>query len=227
MVKIRYLGHACFTISDRDKTVLIDPFLSNNPLAAQKPDSVKTDLILVTHGHFDHSGDAVTISSRTSAPIYTTFELASRLEALGAKIVGGNHGGSNDFGFAKVKICWAVHSSSFGERLDYAGNPCSFVIDIGGKSIYHAGDPDLFGDMKIIGERHKLDVALLPIGGFFTMDEDDATVAVEYLKPKFVIPMHYNTWPQIKADPLSFKRKVESKTNTKCVVLKPGEEFEV
>ncbi|MEM0271309.1 MAG: metal-dependent hydrolase [Thermoprotei archaeon] len=227
MVKIRYLGHACFTISDRDKTVLIDPFLSNNPLAAQKPDSVKTDLILVTHGHFDHSGDAVTISSRTSAPIYTTFELASRLEALGAKIVGGNHGGSNDFGFAKVKICWAVHSSSFGERLDYAGNPCSFVIDIGGKSIYHAGDTDLFGDMKIIGERHKLDVALLPIGGFFTMDEDDATVAVEYLKPKFVIPMHYNTWPQIKADPLSFKRKVESKTNTKCVVLKPGEEFEV
>ncbi len=227
MVKIRYLGHACFTVSDQGKTVIIDPFLSNNPLAAEKPEAVKADLILVTHGHFDHSGDAAIISSKTGAPVYTTFELASRLEALGAKIVGGNHGGTNDFGFTKVRICWAAHSSSFGEKLEYAGNPCGFVLNMGGKSIYHSGDTDLFGDMRLIGERHKLDVALLPIGGFFTMDADDALVAVEYLKPKFVIPMNYNTWPQIKADPASFKNKVESKTSTKCVILKPGEEFTI
>jgi len=227
MVKIRYLGHACFTISEGGKTIIVDPFITNNPLAPVKLDQIKADLVLVTHGHFDHAGDAVEISKKNGAAVYTTFELGSRLQALGAKVVGGNHGGTNDFGFAKVKICWAVHSSSFGEKLEYAGNPCSFVITIGGKNIYHAGDTALFGDMKLIGERQKLDLALVPIGGFFTMDYEEAAIAVEYLKPRFVVPMHYNTWPQISADPMAFKSKVESSTNTKCVILKPNEELEL
>lgn len=227
MVKVRYLGHACFTVSHADKTIIIDPFITGNPVSPIKVDQVRADLVLVTHGHFDHAGDAAAISKRTGAPIYTTFELSERFRAAGANVVGGNHGGTNDFGFAKVKIVWAAHSSSFGEKLEYAGNPCGFVVSVGGKTIYHAGDTDLFGDMKIIGERQKLDLALLPIGGFFTMDAEDAAVAVEYLKPRFVIPMHYNTWPQISADPEAFKRKVESKTATKCVVLRPNEEFEL
>jgi L-ascorbate metabolism protein UlaG (beta-lactamase superfamily) len=227
MAKIQYLGHACFIVSDKDKTLIIDPFLSNNPKAAKQPEQVKPDLILVTHGHFDHSGDAITISRTTGAPVYTTFELSTRLQAQGANVVGGNHGGTKDFGFAKVKICWASHSSSFGEKFEYAGNPCGFVITISGKTIYHAGDTDLFGDMKLIGERHNLDLALIPIGGFFTMDADDATVAVEYLKPKYVIPMHYNTWPQIEADPEYFKKKVEQRTSSKCIILSPGETFEI
>lgn len=227
MVRVRYLGHACFTLSDSGKTIIIDPFITNNPVSPVKVDQIKADLILVTHGHFDHVGDAATISARTGAPVFTTFELGSRLQSLGAKVVGGNHGGTNDFGFAKVKIVWAAHSSSFGEKLEYAGNPCGFVVTISGKTIYHAGDTALFGDMKLIGERQKLDLALLPIGGFFTMDAEDAVTAVEYLRPRFVIPMHYNTWPQISADPVAFKNKVESKSATKCIVLKPGEEFEL
>ncbi|PSN94550.1 metal-dependent hydrolase, partial [Candidatus Marsarchaeota G1 archaeon OSP_B] len=122
---------------------------------------------------------------------------------------------------------WAVHSSSYGESLNVAGNPCGFVIKMGGKNIYHAGDTDVFYDMKLIGERNNLDVALLPIGGFYTMDSHDAIYAVEYLQPKIVIPMHYNTFPIIKADAMEFKKNVETKTKAKCIILKPGEFLEL
>ncbi|PSN83147.1 metal-dependent hydrolase [Candidatus Marsarchaeota G2 archaeon ECH_B_SAG-F08] len=226
-MKIRYLGHACFTLEDQSKTIIIDPFLTGNPVAAEKSDSIKADLILVTHGHSDHLGDALFLSKKLGTPIFTTYELSVRLEKDGAKAVGGNHGGTYDFGFAKVKITWAVHSSSYGESLNVAGNPCGFVIKMGGKNIYHAGDTDVFYDMKLIGERNNLDVALLPIGGFYTMDSHDAIYAVEYLQPKIVIPMHYNTFPIIKADAMEFKKNVETKTKAKCIILKPGEFLEL
>ncbi|MEM3856919.1 MAG: metal-dependent hydrolase [Thermoprotei archaeon] len=226
MVKLKFLGHACFQLSHSGKSVLFDPFLKGNPKAAAGPDRVPADLILVSHGHSDHLGDAVEISKRTGAPVFTTFELGVKLQMQGANVVAGNHGGSHDFGFAQAKITWAVHSSSFGEHLEEAGNPCGFVLKAGGIAVYHAGDTDVFGDMSLIGEEG-VDVALLPIGGFFTMDARGAVRAVKMLKPKKVVPMHYNTFPPITADPQLFKKMVEEETSAKCVLMEPGQETEL
>lgn len=227
MVKVSYLGHACFLLENAGKAIIVDPFLTGNPVATMKPEDVKADLILVTHGHGDHLGDAVVLSKRLGVPVYTTFELSLKLETDGAKTVGGNHGGTHDFGFARVTTTWAVHSSSYGDKLDAAGNPCGFVIRFGGKTFYHAGDTDVFYDMKTIGDRFSPDVAMLPIGGFYTMDTEGALLALDYLRPKKVIPMHYNTFPVIKADPFYFKKQAESRTGVSCLIMRPGDTAEV
>lgn len=204
---------------------MIDPFLTGNPLAATTAEKLSPNLILVTHGHGDHIGDAVAISKRTGAPIVAVYETAARCGQAGGKVIGAHYGGTVGFDFAKVKLVPAWHSSSFGEDLAYAGNPCGFVVQFPDGNIYHAGDTTVFGDMKLIGEVTPINVALLPIGGHYTMGIDDAVKAVELLRPNVTIPMHYNTLPEIKQDPQEFKSKVESKLNLKVVVLKPGEEY--
>lgn len=226
MTKVTYLGHSCFSLEGNGATVLIDPFLSYNPLAATTPDKLNPNLILVTHGHGDHVGDAVAISKRTGAPIVAVFETAGRCAQAGASIVGANHGGTVKFDFGKVKVVPAWHTSSFGDEMAYAGNPCGFVIQFPDATIYHTGDTALFGDMKLIAEITPVNIALLPIGGHYTMGIDDAVKAVELISPNVAIPMHYNTLPEITVDPTEFKEKVESKLKIKAVVLKPGETYE-
>ncbi|MCL5266358.1 MAG: metal-dependent hydrolase [Chloroflexi bacterium] len=225
MTKITYLGHSCFKIEREGAQIVTDPFLTYNPLAAAKPDQLSPNLILVSHAHGDHMGDAASISQRTGAPVLAIFETAGRAAQAGAKTVGAGYGGTVSFDFGKVKLVPAWHSSSFGDEFQYAGNPCGFVIMFPDITIYDAGDTTVFGDMKLIAEVTPIDIALLPIGGHYTMGVDDAVKAVELLKPKVVIPMHYNTLPEIRQDPQEFKDKVESRLKTKVVILKPGESY--
>jgi L-ascorbate metabolism protein UlaG (beta-lactamase superfamily) len=226
MVVLKYLGHACVELSHAGKRIIIDPFLTGNPTAACAWDSVKADLILVTHGHSDHLGDAVQISKRNNCPIFTTYELSVQLQKQGADVIGGNHGGSRDFGFAWVKITWAAHSSSIGSDQLFGGNPCGFVIRMGDNYIYHAGDTAVFSDMGLIGESYPLDIAMLPVGGFYTMGVEDLSVALRLLKPRLLIPIHYNTFPAIQTDVRALNEAVEKGSESKCIILRPGETFE-
>jgi L-ascorbate metabolism protein UlaG (beta-lactamase superfamily) len=226
MAKITYLGHSCFLLEQGSGRILIDPFLTGNPLAAASPDHINPNLILVTHGHGDHSGDAVAISKRTGAPVMAVFETAGRCAQAGAKIIGAHYGGTVSFDFAKVKIVPAWHSSSFGSEMLYAGNPCGFVVQFPGVTIYHAGDTTVFGDMRLIAQVTPIDIALLPIGGHYTMGLDDAVLATELLDPEVVIPMHYDTMPEIKQDPVEFQRRVEANLISKVIILKPGASYE-
>lgn len=226
-MKITWLGHSAFLIEGRNR-IAIDPFLTGNPLAATTPDKVQCDLICVTHGHSDHVGDAVSIAKKNKAKILTMVELAGILEKSGCDVTGFNIGGSVKIGETTVTMTSATHSSGADEQgfEGAAGTPAGFVIE-SGNTVYHAGDTGLFGDMSLIGELYPIDVALLPIGGFYTMDVVQAAKAVELLRPKMAIPMHFNTWPPIKADPAAFKSLVEKKTKTLVKILKPGESLTV
>ncbi len=224
MVKLTYHGHACFTIDTDKHHLIIDPFISDNPLSEIKPDDVDVDTILVTHGHHDHLGDAIDISKRCNATIIAPFELVGYCQERGATGHPMHIGGSYNFPFGRVKLTIAHHGST--TDTGATGNPCGFLITTKGKTIYHAGDTGLFMDMKLIGEMNDIDVALLPIGGNFTMDIDDALKAVEFLKPKIAIPMHYNTFDVIKQDPQRFIDGLKSST-TKGVILGAGESLEL
>ena len=228
MPKITYLGHAGFVVEGKESTLVIDPFLDGNPLATAKPGDIKADYILVTHGHPDHLGDSIPIAKANNATIIAPFELATYCEGEGTKAHPMHIGGSFDFPFGRVKLTIAHHGSAVpGKKgMEYTGNPCGFLITIDGKKIYHAGDTGLFLDMKLIGEMDSIDVAILPVGGNFTMDVDDAVKAVEFLKPKLVIPMHYDTFDVIKADLGEFRRKVEA-LKRGVAVLGVGESADV
>ncbi len=208
--------------------MLIDPFFTGNSTAVVSPDKVDCDIICVTHGHGDHLGDAVQIARRTGAVVASILEMSNYLERTGVKAVGFNLGGTVRIRNTSITMVPAFHSSSIGAPgLEFsAAMPVGMVID-SGKTVYHAGDTCVFGDMKLIGEMYKPDVALLPIGGFFTMDPKQAAMAVKLLKPKIVVPMHYNTWPPIAQDPKEFAKLVQKSSKTKVVVLKPGECMEV
>ncbi|MBX6753791.1 metal-dependent hydrolase [Thermorudis peleae] len=223
-VTVRYLGHAAFVIEADGKQVVIDPFLTGNPLAAAKPEELSPVAILVTHAHNDHVGDAVAISKRTKAPIIATFELGSYLASQGAEAIPANHGGTVKFDGGSAKLVPAWHTSTYGDTFAAPGVPAGFVVRFGGKVLYFAGDTCLFGDMALIGEEG-LDLAVLPIGDHFTMGPADAVRAVKLLKPRVVIPCHYNTFPPIQQDPHAFKRDVEAQTEAVCVVLAPGEQY--
>jgi len=223
MVKVRFLGHAAFLI-EGSKKILIDPFLSGNPQAAVKPEEVEADLILITHAHGDHIGDAVEIAKRTGAKIVAMYDIANYISEQGnVEVIGMNYGPTEIDGVGIVQVP-AWHSSSDGKYS--IGNPCGYIVKLDGKTIYHAGDTFVFLDMGLFSELYgPIDLALLPIGGHFTMGPKEAAKAVELLKPKKVVPMHYNTWPPISADPEEFKKLVGDKAEV--VILKPGESLEL
>ncbi len=226
-MKIRWLGHSAFLI-EGSKKILVDPFITGNDKAPVKPDDVDCDIIAVTHGHGDHLGDAIFISKRKNVPIVAIYELAEYISSKGANAVGMNFGGTYEYEGVKLSMVPALHSAGITESnfTHSGGLPAGFVIEMDGKRVYHAGDTGLFGDMKLIGEIYHPDVALLPIGGLFTMDTKLATIAARWIKSKYVIPMHYNTWPPIEANPEEMREDLE-REGIKLVVLKPGEAFEL
>lgn len=227
MTKLTYLGHACFTIEDGKHKIIIDPFLSGNPLAKVSSKEITVDAVLVSHGHGDHLGDAVEIAKRCNAPIIAPYELADYCAKQGAPIHPMHIGGSRRFDWGDVKLTIAHHGSAVvGETVIYTGNPCGFVVKMSGKTVYHPGDTGLFMDMKLIGEMNQIDVALLPIGDNFTMGIADAIKAVEFLRPKVVVPMHFNTMEVIKQDPQQFVKGVQH-LPVKAVILNVGDKYEV
>ncbi|MEK3954261.1 metal-dependent hydrolase [Psychrobacillus sp. FSL K6-1464] len=212
-MEISYHGHSVVKIMTDTHTILIDPFITGNGQTDLDAAKEKVDVILVTHGHNDHLGDTVDLAKRNNATVIATFELANYVESFGINVHAMGIGGSYDFEFGTVKFTQAFHSSSFttedGEII-YGGMPAGVLFTSEGKTIYHAGDTALFGDMKLIGERNNIDVAFLPIGDNFTMGPEDAAYAVQLLKPQIVVPVHYNTFPPIKQDPQIFKNLVET-----------------
>jgi L-ascorbate metabolism protein UlaG (beta-lactamase superfamily) len=226
-MKIQWLGHSAFLLHGKDK-VLIDPFLTGNPKAAAKPEDVECDIICVTHGHIDHLGDAVEIARRTGAEVACIVEMSLYLEKCSVKATGFNIGGTVKLKDTKVSMVPAFHSSSIGAPgLEFsAAMPTGMVID-SGKVVYHAGDTSVFGDMKLVGEMYKPDIALLPIGGFYTMDPAQAALATKLIAPKTVIPMHYSTWPLIEQDPKEFEKLVRKQSKAKVRIMTPGETVEV
>ena len=225
---LTYLGHACFQIRTDSTEIIIDPFLRGNPKAVAKPADIQAPWILVTHGHSDHLGDAVEIATKNNATIISVFEIATYCSRKGVKTHGMHIGGRHNFGDFSVKLTQALHGSSIGaDPIEYLGSPCGFLIFSEGKTIYFAGDTGLFGDMELIGRLHPLDLTVLPIGDNFTMGPEDALEAVRLLKPKNVIPGHYNTFDLIAQDPAKFKQAVESATGVPVTVLNPGESFEL
>ncbi len=227
MLTLRYHGHDCWELDDGRHRVLIDPFLTGNPLADTTPDAfTKLDAIIVTHGHGDHVGDAAAIAKRTGALVVSNFEIVNYLGAQGAKGHPMHIGGGRTFPFGHVKLTIAHHGST-GPNGEALGNPTGVIVTMGGRKVYHSGDTGLFLDMQLIGEAWgPLDVALLPIGDNFTMDVDDAVRAAKFLKPGVAVPMHYNTFDIIKADPQEFARKCEA-AGIRAKVVKPGGTLEL
>lgn len=221
-MRVTFYGHSCFLVETAKARLLIDPFLTDNPGAAVRAADVKCDFILVSHGHEDHSGDALRIAKATGATIIANYEIAEYFGAQGAKTHGMSPGGGHDFPFGRVKLTIAHHTSSVEAGLNpkYMGVPCGVLVSADGKNLYHAGDTALFLDMQLIG-RAGLDLALLPIGDNFTMGPDDALEALGLLKPKLAVPMHYGTWPIIAQDAADFARRADLKGHA-VRVLPPG-----
>jgi L-ascorbate metabolism protein UlaG (beta-lactamase superfamily) len=207
-------------------TLLIDPFLSGNPLAAAKPEELSPTAILVTHAHNDHVGDTLPIAQRCGATIVGIFEIATWFQQQGAEAHGMSIGGGHQFPWGWVKLTPAWHGSTYVDQQGFhtLGTPAGLLIRVGERLLYHAGDTALFGDMALIG-RQGIDLALLPIGDNFTMGPDDALEAVRLLNPKRVVPIHYNTFPVIVQDPHAWASRVESEAGVPCTVLNPGEEL--
>lgn len=217
--KLTFLGHACFLLEgEEQETLLFDPFITGNPAAKIDPADIKASYILISHAHGDHLGDAYDIAARNDGLIISTAEIADAAKGKGCRAHALHIGGGYRFSFGSVKATLALHGSGIP-----GGHACGFIVEYGGKKIYFAGDTGLFGDMRLIGELNTLDLALLPIGDNYTMGIEDAVVAASFLKARQVIPFHYNTWPVIEADPYLFKEKVEHRTETRCIVLQPGE----
>lgn len=221
MIKITWLSHSCFEITDGKYRVLTDPFFKGNSLAKVKPENVKADFILVSHCHGDHIGDTATIAQHNKATVCGVAELVGALQGLGIKkLLLGNLGGWLPTPFGRIKIVPAIHGSGLTGAL-----ACGFIVEIGGKKVYFAGDTALFGDMALIGDEG-LDCALIPIGDFYTMGPADALKAAKLLRAKTVVPMHYDTFPVIRQNPHDFAASC-SKEGINVKVLNIGETIEI
>lgn len=223
-IRITWLGHSAFALDLEGHPVLIDPFLTGNPLAPVTPDAVSAEMIFLSHGHGDHLGDTIAIAQRTGAKVVANFEIANWLNAKGvANTHGQNPGGGFNHGFVHAKWTVAHHSSSLPDG-SYGGEPNGFVLTVSGKRLYFAGDTALFSDMQLIGSIG-IDLAFLPIGDNFTMGPDDALQAVQFIRPHYVIPMHYKTWPLIDQDASEWANRVSSETSSQPIVLDPGASY--
>lgn len=226
-MKLSYHGHSIVKIITGDTTILMDPFITGNAITDLRVENEKPDVILLTHGHNDHVGDTVALAKASDALVIAPNELAIYLGWQGVRTHGMNIGGACKFEFGTVKYTQAFHSSSYttdSNEFIYTGMPAGILLMAEGKTIYHAGDTALFGDMELIGRKHPIDVAFLPIGDNFTMGPEDAAHAVELLKPKRAVPIHYNTFPPIEQDPTTFQRLV---TTAEVTILEAGEAFEL
>ena len=219
-MQIRYLGHSAFEIKTEKEKILIDPFLIKSP----DYDFSNTTEIFVTHGHGDHLGSAIEISKSTGARITAIFELANYCISKGASANGINLGSWIDYKWGKVLATPAFHSSSTPEGL-YAGCACGYILDINGIKLFHSGDTNLNSEMKVIGELYSPKVAMLPIGGFYTMDIEQATIASQWLNSEIIIPMHYNTFDAIKIDIKDFERQIRN-IGKLPVILEVGQNLE-
>ncbi|MEM9955130.1 MAG: metal-dependent hydrolase [Chloroflexota bacterium] len=226
-----WLGHATFLFETDDHSLIIDPFLTNNPLIDVAPEQIDVDLIVLTHAHGDHvgmlqehpAGDTMIIAERTGATIVCNFEMGNWFMAQGVpenQIFQGSTGGTMRGDWVDVKFTQAFHSSSFADG-SYGGQPHGLIIRTGGYTLYHAGDTGLFGDMSLIGEEG-LDAAILPIGDVFTMGVDDSIKAAKMLNAKHVIPCHYNTFPPIVQDVSAWADRINRDTNSQPIVIDPG-----
>ncbi len=228
-VTITYLGHSAFKfVSPKNVVIYIDPFLSKNPKTPSEMKEVdKADIVLVTHGHHDHIGDTISISQKTNAKVIAIYELGSYLTKKGAKnVVGINKGGTYESHGISIIMVPATHSSGIveGDQVLYGGEPVGFVIQFeNGFKIYHAGDTGVFSDMKIIGDLYKPDVSILPIGSHYTMGPKEGAYAAKFLGSKYVIPMHYGTFPALKGTSEEFINCMKDVPDIKVLILKPGE----
>ncbi len=218
---VRFLGHACFTLSDGDTTLLLDPFLTGNPKAAISADEVAATTILLTHGHADHYGDTVPIAKRTGATVVAITEIAGELGNEGLDVRDCNLGGTAGFDWGWVKLVPAWHTSTTPNGT--VTTPAGLLVSFAGKIVYHLGDTCLFSDLQLVGKRNPIDIALMCIGGHYTMDRHDAVDAAAFVGAKTVIPCHYGTFPAIDTDADAFKAEVESQTSSQVVVLAPGD----
>ncbi len=226
MPKATFLGHSCVLVENDKHRLIIDPFLTDNPKAGIKADSVDVGWVLITHGHGDHLGDGIKIAKRNKATVIASFELANLCAKEGCDIHPMHIGGRFEFDFGSVKLTIAHHGGGAGEDASrYTGPPVGFLVYMDGRTLYHPGDTGLFYDMKLIGEMNEIDLAFLPIGDNFTMGLDDAVKAVEFLKPRKVVPIHYDTWPLIEGKPGDFLQRAKGK-GSDGVILNPGESVE-
>ena len=228
-VQITWLGHSTFRIrTSGGQTVLIDPWVMNNPACPEKEKKIdKVDLMLVTHGHFDHMGDAVEIARQYDPTVVAIFELCHWLQQKGVKQTSPmNKGGTQKIGNIRVTMTHAVHSSGIldGDTIVYGGEACGYVLELeNGLKLYHTGDTCVFGDMQIIQELYKPDLVMLPIGDHFIMSPREAAYAVRLLRPKAVIPMHFGTFPVLTGTLTEFRKLVDALGGVEVVELQPGQ----
>jgi len=214
-MKITYHGQSAIEISTNGKSLIIDPFISGNDAAKIKAEDIKVNAVLLTHAHMDHILDAAPIAKTNNAPVVANPELAAYMSWKGVKTIGMNIGGTFDLEFATAKMTHAFHSSGIideeNQQILYGGMPAGFIIEAEGKTILHAGDTGLFSDMKMIGERHSIDIAFIPIGDHFTMGPEDALQAAKWYNAKLIIPIHYNTFPVIQQDGEAFISRLKER----------------
>ena len=225
MLKLTYHGHSCFELEGDGHRIIVDPFINGNAHAKVKPSQIKVEAVLVSHGHGDHVGDAVEIAKSNGCPVISNYEIALWMEKKGVQTHPMHIGGSHDFAWGRLKLTPAVHGSALPDG-SYGGYPAGFLIWMGGKCVYYSGDTGITSDMSLYGKLHPINLALLPIGGNFTMDASDAVEAASMLQAKQAMPIHYKTFPIIEAEPKEFLDRLVEKGIVPRVCA-PGETIEV